>query len=448
MSGTRNFVIFDDYVNFDAAGNLTLKAPERDSDMNTETTGGNECKTRDSVCKYLIHRAGQRKLPFSEREAFKPRPSKRRRRHLPAPPTLPTPGHGENFGFSNGLLLSPPARRLAARHTKRVTNYLDTSSSTLNGSVKKKEPESSPVSAADKGSADDEKRGGFVEDIPDPFAFFDQKSVKKAKTGSLPPSPAYPLTPVAPGTPGGVCTSAGSQTDGNASAGVHQGSTAEEFRYQHESSISTAQARAVMRKAVALELSGGGYNGAKGLALDVLTDLAVDYIASFGLELKNVTEEFDLEKGVHKFQLQKGSDGLGAKLHHWEPRLLMGDTEEGKFGGETRVEGKPNAVPTGRTSLHMRPSRPLADSDPGVLNKPPYLFDVNTMNSGVSAAIVGEATLMSAINAIQDVYSNIRKSQVPVCLARMGISPESLREHLHVQHLRNASGPRAPRAPR
>eukprot|EP00954_Amorphochlora_amoebiformis_P002289 180608-Amorphochlora_amoeboformis.AAC.1 len=292
MSGTRNFVIFDDYVNFDAAGNLTLKAPERDSDMNTETTGGNECKTRDSVCKYLVATSLS---PPTGTWTLTPRawtlirstvpdkgncpsvngrPSNRRRRHLPAPPTLPTPGHGENFGFSNGLLLSPPARRLAARHTKRVTNYLDTSSSTLNGSVKKKEPESSPVSAADKGSADDEKRGGFVEDIPDPFAFFDQKSVKKAKTGSLPPSPAYPLTPVAPGTPGGVCTSAGSQTDGNASAGVHQGSTAEEFRYQHESSISTAQARAVMRKAVALELSGGGYNGAKGLALDVLTDLA------------------------------------------------------------------------------------------------------------------------------------------------------------------------------
>mmetsp|Transcript_24991 Transcript_24991/g.41918 ORF Transcript_24991/g.41918 Transcript_24991/m.41918 type:complete len:293 (+) Transcript_24991:213-1091(+) len=84
----------------------------------------------------------------------------------------------------------------------------------------------------------------------------------------------------------------------------------------------------MMRKAVVLELIGEGFDGARGQAVDVLTDLAVDYVESFGNELQKLMGKYYIEQAIHAYGLTaKRKKSREAAVHanviaDWEPKLV------------------------------------------------------------------------------------------------------------------------------
>jgi len=424
-----------------ATGGAEPRATERDTSRHKR------------ICSYLQHRASQRQLQFGERDAFKPRPSKRRRQ-LPSPaPSVGRPHSSNNWGIPNGLLKSPLGRRLAMRHARRASEAAASAAvpttlsptSQANGDRK-----GVGLLRAGGGKNEEQEERKFVEKLPDPFEFFDKEDdPQPSKTPNLlsPKLPSSPVTPATPGTPGtpGTAALAAAVLEGLKGGGLRcEGSegVAGEGHVELGEDIGPDPRipHDIMRKAVTLELLGAGFKGAKGLAVDVLTDLAVEYIQCFGRQLQAAIESYTLEESTHIFELSKGDAGQGSCLGNWEPRMLADPQEgpggirrRGACGGSTLVKGwNPNNA-TSKFSRSWR-RQPPPPPEPAVRNVPPFLYDNASVGSEARPAAYGEAMMGTAIGAIHGVYDGVRAALLPACLSRMGVCTSELEEHL--RHLR------------
>jgi len=408
----------------------------------------------------LAERRKQCSLPFSERDALKLRPMKRRR--------MPVSNNGNagdepkgivsntanNWGFANGLLRSPAGRRLLSKHAqaKKQRDSSRTSTATsIEAAPKdeKKEDTSSAVAAMetneDETNPSSSNNIEIVENIPDPFDFFSRNSISSSnqklastkKVASPNPS-AQSIESKEPNIFEDV--------DGLSALNSSDSKTLPVL----DLGMNPQATRQILKKAVAIEAFSQGFDGVQSQAIDVLTDLAAEYICCFGRDLQASIGKLDLEQSLHEFELRKGHSGKGIEISRWEPRILLPTKQKYEqrqsygFGIESVVRDKRGDQPPSPTTLaktggsgmrHSLLQKPSA-SDDGVANRPPYLIGFRTM--GADSKLVGKATQHSAIKAVWETYGDIRESLIPRCMARMGISVATLSEHLHDERIRQA----------
>eukprot|EP00471_Norrisiella_sphaerica_P006864 CAMPEP_0184483158 /NCGR_PEP_ID=MMETSP0113_2-20130426/4786_1 /TAXON_ID=91329 /ORGANISM="Norrisiella sphaerica, Strain BC52" /LENGTH=457 /DNA_ID=CAMNT_0026863373 /DNA_START=44 /DNA_END=1417 /DNA_ORIENTATION=- len=394
-----------------------LQAPAK-----TEKEGDAEAKKKARVCSYLLHRAGQRLLPFGERDAFQASLSRKRTREsfektADAAPQAPRDPRATNWDMSNGLLRSPVGRRVSSRHGSTLRPADAQNEPTSSSAPPEATTQNGEVPPAQVEVEDAPKVKPFVEKLPDPFALFDAPR-EPQKTAASRPS---------------VRAQCKADTTNSRNEPEHK-----EVKYSEIPSpdlgLHDGISRDIMRKAVALELLGEGFDGAKGQALDVLTDLTVDYLKSFGKELQNLMGQYHLEQGVHTYSLMRDNNKA-----NWQPRILR-DLQHGPEQPKRSSSVKKNTL-TSEGSRNNNQSRRKKNSptnwEPGILNTAPCLKDLSILKQmGPNSNAVGKATLQSALHSVALAYDDIQDALLPSCFAKMGVAPSSLLDHLQLQRLK------------